>query len=357
MRAIRVHQPGEPEALQYEEVATPAPTSGEVRVKITAAGVNFIDVYHRNGQYPLSFPITPGMEGGGVVEAVGEGVTAVSAGDRVAYAMQMGAYAEYALVPAWRLVRVPDEIGLETATAVMLQGMTAHYLLHDTYRVQAGDTVLIHAAAGGVGLLLIQIAKLRGARVIGTTSTPEKADLALTHGADEIILYTDEDFETEVKRLTEGKGVNVIYDGVGRATFSKGLNCLKPRGMMVLFGQASGPVAPLDPQLLNQKGSLFLTRPSLAHYTADAGEVQQRAGDLFRWIAAGELKVRIDRTFPLSAAAAAHHYIEGRRTKGKLLLVPGAGEVAPKPKESIDLADPVDEAGWESFPASDPPPY
>jgi NADPH2:quinone reductase len=322
MKAIRVHEQGGPETLLYEEVPIPQPGEGEVRVKIEAAGVNYIDTYHRSGQYKLEPPFTPGMEGGGIVDAVGKGVTAVSPGDKVAYAMHIGAYADYAIVPAWRLVKVPESVDIDVATAVMLQGTTAHYLTHATYPIRDNDIVLIHAAAGGVGLLLVQMAKLRGAKVIGTVSTEEKAALAQAQGADEIILYTQTDFEEAVKELTGGKGVHVVYDGVGQTTFHKGLDCLRPRGYMVLYGQASGAVEPVDPQILNRKGSLFLTRPSLGHYTATQEETQMRATDLFTWINSGMLDVHIDRTFPLSDAPAAHRYIEGRRTKGKLLLVP-----------------------------------
>ena len=360
MKAIQVKQPGNPDALLYDDMAQPEPGPGEARVKLEAAGVNFIDTYHRTGAYQLTTPFTPGVEGSGVVDAVGEGVTAVSPGDRLAYAMKLGAYAEYAIVPAWQLVTVPEDVSLDVAAAVMLQGMTAHYLTHSTYQVQPGDTVLIHAAAGGVGLLLVQIAALRGARVIGTVSTAEKAELAEEYGADEIIRYTEDDFETAVDDLTNGRGVNVVYDGVGQTTFRKGLNCLKPRGMMALYGQASGPVEPIDPQLLNQKGSIFLTRPSLAHYTATHEEIQHRADDLFDWIMSDSLQVRIDRRFVMREAAAAHHYIEARRTKGKVLLIPqhvsDAGQSA-TPKETINTDDPIDEQSWQSFPASDPPPY
>lgn len=357
MKAIRIHQPGNPQALIYEEIPVPEPGSGETRVKIAAAGVNYIDTYHRRGLYKQKPPFTLGMEGGGVVDAVGEGVTAVSPGDRVAYAMHIGAYAEYAIVPAWRLVKVPDEVEIEVATAVMLQGMTAHYLTFSTYPIQTGDTVLIHAAAGGVGLLLVQIAKLRGARVIGTVSTAAKANLAQEYGADEIIRYTETDLVEAVKDFTAGKGVHVIYDGVGQATFRKGLDCLRPRGVMVLYGQASGPVEPIDPQILNQKGSLFLTRPSLAHYTASREEIRTRADDLLSWIASGALQVRLDRTFPLNEAADAHRYIEDRRTKGKLLLLPQHRTEPASRTETINPDDPIDESGWASFPASDPPPY
>ncbi|MFQ5854130.1 MAG: quinone oxidoreductase [Anaerolineae bacterium] len=322
MHAIRVHQFGDPEALRYEEVPTPEPGAGEARVKIEAAGVNFIDIYHRTGQYPGEPPITPGVEGAGIVDAVGPGVSHVKEGDRVAYAMQPGSYAEYAIVQDWKLVPVPTGLDIQQAAAVMLQGMTAHYLSHDTYPLQSGDTALVHAAAGGVGLLLVQMAKQRGAWVIGTVSTEEKARLAREAGADEVVLYTQADFEEETKRLTEGEGVNVVYESVGKTTFDKSLNCLKRRGYLVLYGQSSGPVPPLDPQILNAKGSLFLTRPSLGHHAADRTEVLQRANDLFNWITAGELDVRIDKTFPLTEAADAHRYMEGRKTKGKLLLIP-----------------------------------
>lgn len=357
MKAIQVKQPGEPDVLLYHEVTQPEPGPGEARIQLEAAGVNFIDTYHRSGAYRLTPPFTPGVEGGGVVDAVGEGVTAVSPGDRVAYALKLGAYADYAIVPAWQLVNVPEDIPLDVATAVMLQGLTAHYLTHSTYQVQSGDTVLVHAAAGGVGLLLVQIAALRGARVIGTVSTAEKAELAESYGADEVIRYTERDFETAVHDLTNGHGVNVVYDGVGQTTFRKGLNCLKPRGMMVLYGQASGPVEPFDPQLLNQNGSLYLTRPSLAHYTATHAELQSRADDLFDWIDSAALQVRIDRRFVLREAAAAHRYIEGRRTKGKLLLIPQRSSDLPAPQETINTNDPIDEQSWGSFPASDPPPF
>lgn len=357
MKVICIHAQGDPDHLLYEDAPIPTPGPGEVRVKLEAVGVNYIDTYHRSGQYPQKTPFTPGMEGGGAVDAVGEGVNVITLGARVAYAMQMGAYAEYAIVPEWRLVRVPENVEIQAATAVMLQGMTAHYLTHSTYPIQKGDTVLIHAAAGGVGLLLVQMAKLRGARVIGTTSTAEKADLAREHGADEIILYTETDFATAVNEMTDGKGVQVIYDGVGKSTFMQGLDCLAPRGYMVLYGQASGAVESFDPQILNQKGSLFLTRPSLGHYTATQEETQARADDLFAWMDSGDLKVRIDRTFPLSEAKAAHHYIEGRNTKGKLLLIPQHLNEPETPEKTINEDDPVDEVGWESFPASDPPPY
>lgn len=322
MKAIQVHQPGGPDAMQLDEIAVPEPGPGEVRVKIAAAGVNFIDTYHRSGAYPLDPPFILGMEGAGMVDAVGGGVTAVSPGDRVAYAMHRGSYAESAIVPDWRLVPVPDDVSLETAAAMMLQGMTAHYLTHDTYTIQPGDTVLIHAAAGGMGLLLVQIAKLLGARVIGTTSTREKAELARRHGADELILYTETDFETETLRLTNDVGVHAVYDGVGKTTFRKGLNCLRTRGTMALYGQASGKVDPIDPQILNRKGSLFLSRPSLAHHATGRDEIMQRTTDLFGWIAADKLAIRIDQSFALADAPDAHRYLEGRKTKGKVLLLP-----------------------------------
>ena len=278
MKAIRIHEFGGVDVLRYEEVAIAQPGAGEALVKIEAAGVNFIDTYQRSGAYPVDLPFVLGMEGSGVVAAVGEGVTAVSPGDRVVYAMQTGAYAEYAVVPVWKLAPIPDDISSETAAAVMLQGMTAHYLSNSTYAIKEGDTALIHAAAGGTGLLLVQMAKRRGATVIGTTSTAEKAALARENGADEVILYTEADFEVEVKRLTDGQGVDVVYDSVGKTTFEKSLNCLRPRGMMVLFGAASGPVPPMDPQILNRKGSLYLTRPSLGHYatSAEAGGDKDR---------------------------------------------------------------------------------
>ena len=322
MQAIRVHEFGGPEVLVCEETSLPEPAPGEARVKIQAAGVNFIDIYHRTGKYPGRLPITPGMEGAGTVDAVGSGVSDLKPGDRVAYAMVRGAYAEYAVVPAQKLVSLPDDVDTQVAAAVMLQGMTAHYLTHSTYPIQPGETALIHAAAGGLGLLLVQLAKRRGARVIGTVSTEEKARLAKDFGADEVVLYTEKDFEAETMRLTDGRGVEVVYDSVGKTTFDKSLNCLKPRGYLVLCGQSSGAVPPLDPQILNSKGSLFLTRPTLAHYIAERAELLERSGDLFEWIAGSELTVRIDRTFPLAQAAEAHRILEARKTHGKLLLIP-----------------------------------
>jgi NADPH2:quinone reductase len=322
MKAIRVHDFGGPEVLKYEDIPVPEPKAGEARVKIQAIGLNFIDVYHRTGLYPLNRPFTLGMEAAGVVDSIGDGVSEVQTGDRVAYAMVPGSYAEYAAVPAARLVPVPADVEAKTAAAIMLQGMTAHYLTRGAYQLQKGDTALIHAAAGGAGLLLVQIAKMLGARVIGTVSTEAKAELARQAGADEVILYTRTDFLAEVKRITDGKGVHVVYDSVGATTFDKSLECLKPRGYLVLFGQSSGPVPPLDPGKLAAKGSLFLTRPSLTHYTLDRAELLQRAGDLFAWIQSGNVKVRIDKSFPLKDAADAQRELEGRRTTGKVVLVP-----------------------------------
>jgi NADPH2:quinone reductase len=322
MKAIVVNEVGGPEVLVYGETERRKPERNEALVKIGAIGVNYIDVYHRMGLYPMPLPFVPGMEGAGVVEAVGEGVTEVAVGDRVAYAMTPGAYAEYAVVPAARLVRLPNSIDLERGAAAMLQGMTAHYLTTSTYPLKARETALVHAAAGGVGLLLIQMVKRLGARAIGTVSTEAKAQLAREAGADEVILYTEQDFEQEVRRLTDGRGVAVVYDSVGKDTFAKSLSCLAPRGVLALFGQSSGPVGPIDPAVLAQKGSLFLTRPSLAHYAATREELLWRAGDVLGWVAAGELKLRIDRTFPLAEAAEAHRQLEGRKTTGKVLLIP-----------------------------------
>jgi NADPH2:quinone reductase len=322
MKAILVRTCGGPEQLQCEDVPTPVPGPGQALVKIAAAGVNFIDVYHRTGFYKASPPIPIGQEAAGTVEAVGPDVGEVAPGDRVAYAMGRGAYAEYAVVPSGMLVKLPDQIDFKTAAAVMLQGMTAHYLTHTTFPLKEGDIALVHAAAGGVGLLLVQMAKMRGARIFGTVSTQAKADLVIENGGDAAILYTRQDFEPEVKRLTEGRGVHVVYDSVGATTFMKSLICLRPRGMMVLFGQSSGPVAPIDPLILSQTGSLFFTRPSLNHYTSTRLELLWRADDVLGWIAAGKLKVRIDRVYKLAEAAQAHRDLEARRSTGKLLIVP-----------------------------------
>jgi len=322
MKAIRVHEHGGPEVLKYEEVPLPEPGAGEARVRLEAIGLNYVDIYQRTGLYPIQVPFTLGMEGAGVIDAVGPNVTEVKKGSRVAYAMELGSYAEYAVVPAWKLVSLPRDIDARSAAALMLQGMTAHYLTHTTYPLKQGETALVHAAAGGVGLLLIQVAKRLGVTVLGTVSTEEKARLVREAGADAVILYTKTDFAAEVKRLTHGRGVHVVYDSVGKSTFEKSLECLRPRGYLVLFGQSSGPVAPFNLGTLSAKGSLFITRPTLVHYMIDREELLQRTNDLFSWMAAGELKLRIDRTFPLAGAAEAHHQLEGRRTVGKALLIP-----------------------------------
>jgi NADPH2:quinone reductase len=322
MRVVVVEQPGGPEQLRIVEMPKPEPAPGQALVKIAAAGVNFIDIYHRTGLYKVDPPITLGMEGAGVVEAVGGGVTEVAPGDRVAYAMARGSYAEYAVVPAWMLVKLPPALDFQSAAAAMLQGMTAHYLTHSTYPLKAGDSCLIHAAAGGVGLLLVQMAKMRGARVFGTVSTPAKAELARQAGADVVILYTEQDFLEVVRRETNGRGVDVVYDSVGAATWEKSLDCLRPRGMMVSFGNASGPVPPFQPLILSQKGSLFLTRPTLGHYTATREELLWRAGDVLGWVQDGRLKLRIERVYKLEEAAEAHRALESRATSGKLLIVP-----------------------------------
>src|SRR5687768_4037940 len=311
MQAIRIHQYGGPEVLELEQLATPEPGPGQARVQVKAAGVNVIAIYQRSGLYKGALPFTPGNEGAGVVAATGPGVQDLKVGDRVAWAGALGSYSTDAVVPASALVPLPDGVSTRDGAAAMLQGMTAHYLITSTYAVQAGDTCLVHAAAGGVGLLLCQMAKMRGARVIGTAGSPEKAALARQAGADEVILYRDEDFEAAVKRLTDGKGVNVVYDGVGKDTFDGSLNSLKPRGTMALFGAASGPVPPFDPQSLNAKGSLFLTRPSLGHYTANRQELLQRAGDVLGWINAGQLKLRVEHVYPLAQAATAQAALAG----------------------------------------------
>jgi NADPH2:quinone reductase len=322
MKAIRVHTPGGPEVLQFEDVPEPTPREGEAVVRVEAAGLNYIDTYHRSGLYKVPLPFTPGQEGAGTVEAVGPGVNGVAAGDRVAWTGVLGSYAERVAAPAAKLVKLPDGVSPRQGAAIMLQGMTAHYLACTTYPLKQGDTCLVHAAAGGVGQLLCQIAKIRGARVLGTVSNEEKERLAREAGADEVIRYTETDFAAEVKRLTDGKGVQVVYDGVGRTTFEKSLDSLALRGMMVLFGQSSGPVPAFEPQLLNAKGSLFLTRPSLHHYSATREELVQRASDVLGWIAEGKLRLRIDREVSLAQAAEAHRALEGRETKGKVLLVP-----------------------------------
>jgi NADPH2:quinone reductase len=322
MKAIRVHAPGGPEALLYEDVPQPQPKEGEAVVRVEAAGLNFIDVYHRTGLYKASFPLTLGQEGAGVVAAVGSGVTEVHVGDRVASIAMAGSYAEYAAVPAEKLVPLPDGVGSAQGAAAMVQGMTAQYLACSTYPLKPGDACLVHAAAGGVGQLLCQIAKIRGARVIATAGGEEKVRLARQAGADEAIDYNARDFEAEVKRITGGKGVQVVYDSVGKTTFEKGLNCLARRGMMVLFGQSSGPVGPIDPQVLNQRGSIYLTRPTIFHYVAAREELYERSGQVFGWVREGRLKLKIFREFPLADAAQAHRMLEARQTTGKVLLVP-----------------------------------
>jgi NADPH2:quinone reductase len=322
MKAIQVQKTGGPEVLTLVDLPVPKAKSNEAVVKIAASGVNFIDVYFREGRYPAALPFTDGQEAAGTVTEAGSEVKSVKVGDRVAYSNVMGTYAEYAAVPADRLVRVPDKITDQQAAAAMLQGMTAHYLINTTYPLKKGETALIHAAAGGVGLLLVQMAKNIGAHVIGTVGTEEKAKLAREAGADEVIVYATQDFEAETKRLTGGKGVHVVYDGVGKSTFEKGLNVLRPRGYMVLFGGASGPVPPFDPIVLSQKGSLFVTRPSLIHYVALREELEQRSGDVFAMIAAGKLKLRISQTYKVEEVQQAHRDLEGRKTTGKILLVP-----------------------------------
>ena len=323
MKAIIVAQHGGPEVLQLQERELPPPGEGQVRIRIHAAGVNFVDVYQRSGRYPVPTPYTPGSEGAGVIEELGPGVSEMKVGDRVAYAMEPGAYAESANVQAWRLVRIPDGLDLTQAAAALLQGMTARFLTSQTYPIQKGDTVLVHAAAGGVGLWLCQLAKERGARVLGTAGTEEKAALARAHGADEVILYRTVDFAAEVKRLTGGAGCHAVYDGVGQATFEGSLDSLRPRGMMVLFGAASGPVPPFDPQVLNRKGSLFLTRPSLHHYAHDRDSVRALGTPVLEGLAAGRYTLRLDRSLPLAEAAQAHRLLESRQTAGKLVLTPG----------------------------------
>jgi NADPH2:quinone reductase len=323
VKAIRVHEPGGPEALRLDDVPRPEPGAGQVLIAVEAAGVNYIDVYQRTGQYKTALPFVPGQEAAGTVAALGAGVNGLRIGDRVAcYHAGLGAYAEYAVAPADRVVRLPDGVSAAQGAALMLQGMTAHYLAGTTYPLHPGDTCLVHAAAGGVGHLLCQIARRRGARVIGTVSTAAKAALARESGADEVISYVEQDFEAEVRRLTGGAGVQVVYDSVGRTTFDAGLRCLARRGMMVLFGQSSGPVAPLDPQVLNQRGSLFLTRPTLGHYVATRVELEARAGELLRWVQDETLVLHIGREWPLSQAADAHRALESRTTAGKLLLRP-----------------------------------
>jgi NADPH:quinone reductase len=322
MRAIQVQKTGGPEALTLVDLPVPKPKPNEAVVKITASGVNFIDVYFREGRYPSPLPFVDGQEAAGAVTEVGSEVKSLKPGDRVAYTGVLGAYAEYAAVPVDRLVRVPDKITDQQAAAAMLQGMTTHYLVNSTYPLKKGETALVHAAAGGVGLLLLQMGREIGARMIGTVGSEDKAKLAREAGADEVIIYTQQDFEGETRRLTDGKGVHVVYDGVGQSTFDKGLNVLRPRGHMVLFGGASGPVAPVDPIKLMQKGSLSLTRPSLVHYIATRAELEQRSSAVFQMIVAGKLKLRIAHVYKLDQVQQAHRDLEGRKTTGKILLVP-----------------------------------
>lgn len=322
MKAIRIHQTGGPEAMQLDEVPAPEPSTGEALVEIAAIGVNYIDVYFRTGVYKAPLPLTLGLEAAGTVRTVGAGVSTVAVGDRVAWTGVPGAYAEMAVVPAARLVQLPATLSFRDGAAAMLQGMTAHYLAGSTYPLKPGDACLVHAAAGGVGLLLCQVAKRRGATVIATVSTEAKAALARAAGADHVILYSQEDFVAGVRNATGGAGVHVVYDGVGATTFAKGLDCLRPRGMMVLFGAASGPVPPFDLGELNTKGSLYVTRPSLFHYIMEERELRARAADVLGWIAAGELRLRVEEEYPLARAVDAHRALEGRRTTGKVLLVP-----------------------------------
>jgi NADPH:quinone reductase len=322
MKAIQVAQTGGPEVLKLLEIPVPEPKPNEAVVQIEAAGVNFIDVYFREGRYPAPVPFINGQEGAGIVVAIGADAGQIKVGDRVAYTAVLGSYAEYAAVPADRLVRIPDELDFTQAAAAMLQGMTAHYLCHSTYPVKSGETALVHAAAGGVGSLLVQMCKRLGARVIGTAGSEEKARLARDAGADEVIIYTKQDFETETKRLTDNQGVHVVYDGVGKDTFAGGLNVLRPRGYMVIFGGASGAVPPFDLLELTKHGSLYITRPGLQHYIASRKELEQRSSDVLGMIVTGDLKLRIHKTYPLAEATAAHRDLESRATAGKLLLIP-----------------------------------
>lgn len=322
MKAIQIHETGGPEALQLIELPIPVPGPGQVLIRVEAVGVNFIDIYFRTGQYKAALPIIPGCEAAGTVEELGSGVTGFVAGELVASTSVLGSYAEYALVNAAQLVKVPDGLTPEQAAAAMLQGMTAHYLAYSTYPLKAGDTALVHAGAGGVGLLLTQVATRIGARVITTVSTQAKAELSREAGASDVILYAEEDFEAEVKRLTGGKCVDVVYDSVGRATFEKSLNCLRPRGLLALFGASSGPVPPFDLIQLGSKGSLYVTRPSLWHYIATRADLEWRAGDVLGWAARGELKLHTEHLYPLAEAAQAQADLEGRKTTGKILLEP-----------------------------------
>ena len=322
MKAMRFHQHGGPEVLVYEDAPTPEAGPGEAIVRIEAIGLNYIDTYHRDGLYPVELPCIPGMEAAGTIARIGDGVEGVNVGDRVAYAGALGAYAEEAAVAVDRLVPLPDDISCEVGAAAMLQGMTAHYLAHSSYALGKDDTALIHAGAGGVGLLLIQMAKRLGARVLTTVSTEEKEQLARAAGADEVIRYTERDFAEDIMTLTDGRGVDVVYDSVGKTTFDKSLDVLRPLGYLVLFGQSSGPVEPVDPGILNVKGSLFLTRPTMAHYIPTREALLQRAGDVLGWIGSGELDLRIGDRFALADAADAHRALQGRKTTGKVVILP-----------------------------------
>src|SRR6266508_1831634 len=323
MQAVRIHEQGGPEVMRVEELPTPTPGQGQVLVRVAAAGVNFIDIYHRSGQYKVELPFALGQEGAGTVEAVGDGVTEFAPGQHVAWSSVGGSFASHALVPAARLVPVPDGVSLQDAAAVMLQGMTAHYLTHSTYRLAPESTCLIHAAAGGVGQLFCQIARMRGAAlIIGTAGSAEKAQLARAAGAHEVVLYREQAFGAEARRLTNAAGLDVVYDSVGKDTFDQSLSALKPRGTLVLFGASSGAVPPFDINVLQNKGSLYVTRPTLAHYTASRNELLWRSGELFQWLRDGKLRLRIDRTYPLSEAAQAQIDLASRRTAGKLLLIP-----------------------------------
>jgi NADPH2:quinone reductase len=322
MKATLFNAHGGPEVLSYEDVSEPTPSAGEVLLRLDAGGLNYIDTYHREGLYPVDLPCIPGVEGAGVVIGLGDGVTDVKEGDRVGFAGAMGSYAEQIAVPADRLIPLPEGCSSEDAAAVLLQGMTAHYLVHGSYCLGADDTALVHAAAGGVGLLLVQMAKKRGARVIGTVSTAEKEALAREAGADEVIRYTETDFEAETRRLTDDAGVEVVYDSVGLTTFDAGLRLLKPLGTMVLFGQSSGPVPPVNPQILSAEGSLFLTRPTMAHYILTRQALLDRASEVLNWVASGELSVRVGARYSLAEAGAAHTALQSRQTTGKVLLLP-----------------------------------
>ncbi len=321
MKAIQIHKYGDPEVLSYEDAPTPKPNADEALIKTEAIGINFIDIYHRKGLYQQNLPFIPGMEASGIVEEIGKNAAEVKEGDRVAYAMQIGSYAEYAVVPSWKLYILPDNLDFKSGAAMMLQGMTAHYLTHSTYHLKESDTILVHAAAGGVGRLIVQIAKLLGATVIGTVSTEEKARITKEAGADHVIIYTETDFEEEVMKFTNNKGVDVVYDSVGKTTFEKSARCLKRRGYLAFFGQSSGAVGSIDLGLLSKNG-LFITRPSLNNYVTNHEELLERANDLARWIESGELKLRIHETFPLENAKDAHELLENRKSAGKLLLVP-----------------------------------